>query len=158
MCRQVSCGCFAMNPTRLDLIECSVCTSVTVFGHGHGHIFQMCLGRSAIKPWVVDKCPCFTVDPWPSSIIFISMGDLRGPYQRLALDPRVTVISTPGDARSTRSQSVQSVHPPPRPLPIQNWPPSRPFRGESEQVEQPVRERPPSHQVPAPPTPPSSTT
>ena len=61
--------------------------------------------------------------------------------------PPVTVISTPGDARSTRSQSVQSVHPPPRaPLPIQNWPPSRPFRGESEQVDQPVRERPPSHQ------------
>ena len=59
----------------------------------------------------------------------------------------MTVISTPGDARSTRSQSVQSAHPPARaPLPIQNWPPSRPFRGDSEQVDQPARQRPPSHQ------------
>ena len=83
--------------------------------------FQVCWADQLSSLWVVDTCPNFAVEPWPSSIIFISMGDLRGPYQEQALALPVTLISTPGDARSTRSQSV---HPPPgAPLPIQNWPP-----------------------------------
>ena len=61
-------------------------------------------------------------------------GGPPGPLPATGPRPPVTVISTPGDARCTRSESV---HPPPRaPLPIQNRPPSRPFRAASEQVDQ----------------------
>ena len=80
---------------------------------------------------VVDIRPCCTVEPWPSSIIFTFMVD-PGSQPISSSSPPATVVSSPGNARSTRSQSVQSIHPPPRPLPIHNWPPSRPPRGESE--------------------------
>ena len=102
--------------------------------------FQVYWADQLSSLWVVDSCPNFAVEPWPSSIIFISMGDRRDPYT--GPSPPVTVISTPGDVRPTRSESV---HPPPRaPLPIQNRPPSRPVRAASEHVDQTGRERQPS--------------
>ena len=69
-------------------------------------------------------------------------GGPPGPLPGTGPSPPVTVISTPGDVRPTRSESV---HPPPRaPLPIQNRPPSRPVRAASEHVDQTGRERQPS--------------
>ena len=106
--------------------------------------FQVYWADQLSSLWVVDSCPNFAVEPRPSSIIFIfmSMGGPPGPLPGTGPSPPVTVISTPGDGRPTRSESV---HPPPRaPLPIQNRPPSRPVRAASEHVDQTGRERQPS--------------
>ena len=73
---------------------------------------------------VVDIRPCCTVEPWPSSIIFTFMVD-PGSQPISSSSPPATVVSSPGNARSTRSQSVQS--------------------GESELPEHSVRELPPPH-------------
>ena len=88
--------------------------------------------------WVVDSCPNFAVEPWPSSIIFISMGGRRD-LPGTGPSPPVTVISTPSDVRPTRSESVHRA-----PLPIQFRPPSRPVRAASELVDQTGRGRQPS--------------
>ena len=57
--------------------------------------FQVYWADQLSSLWAVDSydsCPNFTVnftvEPWPSSIIFISMGDHRDPYQELALHLR----------------------------------------------------------------------
>ena len=49
--------------------------------------FQVCWADQLSSLWVVDSCPNFAVEPWPSNIIFISMGGLRDPYQEQALAP-----------------------------------------------------------------------
>ena len=66
-------------------------------------------------------------------------GGPPGPLPETGHSPPVTVISTPGDARPTRSESVHRA-----PLPIQNRPPSRPVRAASELVDQTGRGRQPS--------------
>ena len=50
--------------------------------------FQVYWADQLSSLWVVDSCPNFAVEPWPSSIIFISMGDHRDPYQKLAIHLR----------------------------------------------------------------------
>ena len=66
-------------------------------------------------------------------------GGPPGPLPETGHSPPVTVISTPGDARPTRSESVHRA-----PLPIQFRPPSRPVRAASELVDQTGRGRQPS--------------
>ena len=102
--------------------------------------FQVYWADQLSSLWVVDSCPNFAVEPWPSSIIFISMGGHREPHQELALH----LGDRDFHSRRREAYKIRISASPVHHCRFKIWPPSRPVRATSEFVDQTGRERQPS--------------